>query len=129
MGKIIKLKNEIYIANEMYKSNNNEVIIGKYLGKTLYRRVFGVITINGSQEFGSLTGIDRIVKLDGIYQGRNNGDNAFPLNVYINNNYYLNTWCWITYDNNTKIAHLFSNAVGYIGYDGHIIIEYTKQNE
>ena len=42
MGKTLKIKNDVYLANDLY--SKRETIIGKFLDKTLYRKI---ITING----------------------------------------------------------------------------------
>ena len=46
MGKTFKIKNDVYLANDLY--SERETIIGKFLGKTLYRKVYTSYSIIGN---------------------------------------------------------------------------------
>ena len=99
----------------------NETIIGKSVNnKPIYRKVITNFVTNGGQHnIGNVDNIDELINFYGGYSKA--GDNKIPINFYIDNSFYLRTWIW----NND----VYYDCVGYNGYNGTIIIEYTKTTD
>ena len=128
MGKTIKLLNDTYLVNDVYKTN--EIRVGTWInGKPVYRRCFtGTISINTSGYFiivdSALKNIDTLLKYDYFVK---DGTNFFPLanEGQRNATKYLQT----SYGG---VGLQVMNSNYYSNFDQKpytIIIEYTKKTD
>ncbi len=125
MGKTLKIKNDVYLTNDLY--SKRETIIGKFLDKTLYRKI---ITINGlsfnavestpynisdadqvwiENAFGVSTGSGRVVKL--------------PMVGYSGN---LTDKCDIWLEKSEGVIKMYSNGGWGADWWFYVILNYTK---
>lgn len=125
MGKLIKLKNDIFIANEIYSTT--EKIIGKWVnGETLYRKclIFND-AFSANTLFTKAHGISNaktiMIRYAGFYHP--DGGLSYPLNITgYSSNLTDRGYC---YADRTNIYIYGNGGWGYAWYKI-IILEYTK---
>ena len=128
MAKIVKLKNDTYIANDIY--SDREMIVGKWKdNKPIYRRIYVLPTI-GYNTFVSidlgLTNIDNIIYVAGNIQRNIPGTYTPSENWYSIDNPYVE-WYVIKKTGTFRISSI--NQYVTFSSGGYIIIEYTKTTD
>lgn len=137
MGKTIKLKNDTYIANELY--SRNEHIIGTWIdGKPLYRKTTKII-INNSGESNidiGIRNVETLVDVKGMYtyKGTDNKARWLPiLRPTISTLETATKQCGF-YVHETRLAQgiisfEFGANSGSYPITGYITAEYTKTTD
>ena len=124
MGKTIKLANETYLVNDLYKTN--EIRIGTWIdGKPIYRKVFVGTTSSTYDYFLFASNINMIINTYGYikYDGTNW---TSILNCVGNLSVTYNFTLDIAGANNSVWANYSSSLKG---KDYIIIMEYTKTTD
>lgn len=102
--------------------STNETLIGTWLGKPLYRKVYSTIMNGGQATIPiGLTNVS-IKRMESLISLSEN-NNAFPGNVYRGDS-ATNQTCYIAGGNIT-----FSTQYDRTGYELNVILEYTKNEE
>lgn len=117
MGKTIKLANDTYLVNDLYSITEKRV--GTWInGKPIYRKVVHLTTVAGVNSFGTISNLDELIDIKGAFT---DGYNKLPSNFYFNQNSYIITWI------NQTVLYYWCE--GYVGFNGNIVIEYTKTTD
>lgn len=128
--KVIGYKNKISIALEQESVySTEEVIVGKWFGKPLYRKVLNITlpeeALNSDYECADLSSvnIDKLVKLEGLID-------ATSTQVILNLAYKGNIqYCSCYYAKETKKLRYATNNEQYVNVTAYIILEYTKTTD
>lgn len=126
MPKVIKLKNDTFLANELY--SEREIMIGTWIdGKPIYRKVIVYNHQAGESESKIETNIKKINTVVNIYGMQHIANSWRPISVYYPSNYDRFSQSIYSIGGTPAQIFVFSSS-WYAEYDSifYIVIEYTK---
>ena len=132
MGKVIRIKNDVYLANDVYREQ--ETIIGKWIDdKNIYRKVISLGTLPNQSTIQKSSGLNpsivRIVKIYG-YCVKTSVNETFPLPFVWGNTDSATTYVGMFFGGTDNSGNIWlrtnRDMSDYIGY---VILEYTKTTD
>ena len=121
-----KIEKSNILENTIYSLG--EKIVGKYLGKPLYRKLIDVSFLpNATTNFylHDISNLDMVIDLKGVFKNGNGERLNLP---YVYPNSATTDW-WVTFEPVNDYNIPITTGVDRSDYSGYIIIEYTKTTD